>query len=111
MGEAKNGLAYFGAASVTNEKSFLTLPTDSKPVIFFQPRPPVPGTRMVDTLRCDEVMSPMRHSTPILDVTLATRDDRVTSYHERLPNFCKAYRDRAILNDQRVFQNLLVSIL
>jgi hypothetical protein len=29
------------------------------------------------------------------------------SYQDLLPHFCHAYRDRAILDDQRVFQNLL----
>ena len=62
---------------------------------------------MVDTLRCDEVMSPMRHSTPIIAVVGVTSSSAMTSYHERLPSFCKAYKDRAILSDHRVIQNLL----
>ena len=63
---------------------------------------------MVDTLRCDEVMSPMRHSTPIIAAVVGVASSSaMTSYHERLPSFCKAYKDRAILNDHRVFRNLL----
>jgi hypothetical protein len=62
---------------------------------------------MVDTLRCDEVLSPARHSTPIVHVIYDHRTTTGASYHDLLPHFCHAYRDRAILDDQRVFQNLL----
>ena len=62
---------------------------------------------MVDTLRCDEVLSPARHSTPIVHVLYDRNVTAAATYHDLLPHFCHAYRDRAILDDQRVFQNLL----
>jgi hypothetical protein len=57
---------------------------------------------MVDTLRCDEVLSPARHSTPIRRAATDT-----ATYHDLLPHFCHAYRDRVILGDRRVLKNLL----
>lgn len=53
---------------------------------------------MVDTLLCEEVF----HSPAMRTPNLTERE-----YQDRIPQFCRAYKDRAILGHKRVIQNML----